>query len=184
MPETLPVSLNADRKHGVATAPSFETADSFVVRLESDGSPAHVHLHLDDALSTVATLETNNHYVEGVRDVAVTVEGGERPVKGTLEITTGYGANTERVAVTVVEPRLGTHYVDVDERLNHPPKRTAAESGGRSTPESGTLGLAALSVVALTLALGTAATLGSVPVALGAAVVVGSVVAALYFLFA
>ena len=167
--------------HAVEAAPSFETADSFVVRLESNGAPAHVHLHLDDALSTVASLDANNHYVDGVRDVSVIVAEGERPVKGVLEITTGYGANTERVAVTVIEPQRGVHYVDVDERFNAPPTREAPEETGRAI-SGGTVGLAALAVVALAVALWAATAVGSTAVAVGAAVVVCSVAAAIYFL--
>ena len=181
MAEILSVSLNGDRMHAVEAAPSFETADSFVVRLESNGAPAHVHLHLDDALSTVASLDVNNHYVEDACEVTVAVAGGDRPVKGVLEITTGYGATTERVAVTVIEPQRGTHYVDVDERFNAPPRREAPEETGRAVSGS-SLGLAALAALALTIALWTATTIGSTAVIVGAAIVVCSVAAAVYFL--
>ena len=183
MAEILPVSLNGDRMHAVEAVPSFETAGSFVVRLESNGTPAHVHLHVDDALSTVASLDTNNHYVEDACEVTVAVAGGDRPVKGVLEITTGYGANTERVAVTVIEPQRGTHYVDVDERFNAPPSREAPEETGRAI-SGGTVVLVALAVLALAIALWTATAIGSTAVAVGAAIVVCGVAAAVYFLVA
>lgn len=181
MPDTLPISINGDRMHAIEAAPSFETADSFRITLESNGTPAHVHLHLDDELSTVATLETNNHYVDGRSDVFVRVEDGPRPVRGRLDVATGYGTNSESVAVTVIEPVRGEHYVDVDEGLGVPqPKEDEDDEPDRSLPDV-SLGLVALGVLALVLAVWAATAIGSTAVGLGAAVVVCGVIAAAYF---
>lgn len=119
MPRTLTVDLNEDRIHAVEVSPSpFETTDSFTVELTNHGTASHVHLHLDDALSRVASLREGNRYVskDESEAVAISLDGdADRPVDGVLEVVTGYGAERVEVPVHVNDP--ADPHVDVDESL-------------------------------------------------------------------
>ncbi len=183
MTETLPVEINRDRIHAVDVPPSFEVTDSFVVRVENHGSATHVHLHLDDALSRVAALGTANHYVESEtsHDVVVRVADGPRPAEGTLEIVTGYGAETARVAIDVVEPERSEDAVAVDESMAEPPTRDDADSpasaggSGVASASREVLPVVALAGVAVTFAVFAAVISDALAVMLGVVAVIAGV---------
>jgi hypothetical protein len=178
----LPITVNRDGLHDIAVAQSFEADGSFSVTLENDGAPVHVHLRLDDDLSTAATLQANNHYVEAGATRAVEVDvSGDRPVSGRLKVVTGYGAETAYVKISLVEPDDERDAIPVDEDLGKPtrPTPTTAEgSSGRAVD----LPILVLGAVALALA-GSATLLVDGPAAaFGTLVVLGGVGAAAYFL--
>jgi hypothetical protein len=131
--DALAVSLNRDRLHDVEVAERYATDGPFVVEFSNHGESMHVHLHLDDELSTVAELEANNHYVEEGATVAVQVGVNPRsePVTGKLKIVTGYGAETTYVDVRVEERERGSTggSVDVDESLARPQRRQPGSNG-------------------------------------------------------
>jgi len=181
--KTLPVHINRDGLHSIEAADaSFEVTGTFSVALKNDGAPVHVHLHLDDELSETATLEANNHFVEGeLRMVAVTVEEGRRPVQGKLKVVTGYGVNTEYVDVSVVEPEATARHVPVDEGLAVPQPEPAPEPPlQQRIRENAPLTL--LGGFALLLAVGAALLAGTAAVLIGVLAVVAGVAAAGYLL--
>jgi len=194
--ESLPVRLNRDRLHDIETRASFEASDSFAVLIHNGDAPVHVHLHLDDALSSVASIPANNHFVDAdsTRQVGVEVEeGGPRPVEGQLKIVTGHGAETDYVSVSVVEPEDSEDAVDVDATLAAPPNRTDdsdegdedAEPPGFDLPEASlreNAPVAALGLLALAVAAGSATLSDSAAVLGGALVVIATVAAAGYML--
>lgn len=81
---------------------TFETDGSFNIILENHGQPAHVHLHIDDTLAQVASLEEPNWYVPagGIEPVEVTVPDDVTGA-GKIEVSTGYGAETSQIDVRV-----------------------------------------------------------------------------------
>ncbi|MFC4449998.1 DUF7524 family protein [Halorussus aquaticus] len=189
MPDSLPVRLNDDRLHDIQTRTSFETADSFPILLHNGDAPVHVHLHLDDALSSVASIPANNHFVDAnsTQQVDVEVADGPRAVEGQVKIVTGHGAETDYVTVSIVEPEEGEEVVDVDETLAAPVRDEDDEDAddgyelpdlslGRNAP------VAVLGVLAITVAAGSATLSDSVAVLFGALAVLASVVAAGYLL--
>jgi hypothetical protein len=191
--DSLPVRLNDDRLHDIQTRASFEATDSFPILLHNGDAPVHVHLHLDDALSSVASIPANNHFVDAnsTRQVSVEIDdGGPRPVEGRLKIVTGHGAETDYVSVTVAEPEA-EQAVAVDETLA---KRARREDGDAATDEDDSpfefpdrsvrrnAPVAVLGVVALAVAAGSASLSDSAAVLAGAVAVLGSVVAAVYLL--
>ena len=186
MTDRLSVHLNDERLHDIRTATAFETTDSFTVLLENGDAPVHVHLHLDDRLSTSASIPANNHYVDAdtTRPVNVEVADGPRPIEGRLKIVTGHGAETAYVDISVVEPEDREGAVAVDEALAAPQRNESDDSGfdlpdlrlGRNAPVA-LLGLFALAVAASTATLADSGT-----VVLGAMAVLGSVLAAGYLL--
>jgi hypothetical protein len=186
--ESLPVRLNHDRLHDIQTAASFEATDPFRIVLQNGDAPVHVHLHLDDALSTVASIPANNHFLDAdaTRQVDVEVRDGPRPVEGRLKIVTGHGAETDYVTVSVVEPEEREDAVDVDVALADPPEREDRESDGGFELASASLTenapVAALGVFALAVAAGSATLSDSLAVLFGALAVLGSVAAAGYML--
>ncbi|WP_276281780.1 DUF7524 family protein [Halorussus caseinilyticus] len=189
MPASLPVNLNDDRLHDIHTRASFEATDSFPILLHNGDAPVHVHLHLDDELSRVASIPANNHFVDAdsTRQVSVEVEDGPRPVEGQLKIVTGHGAETDYVAVSIVEPEDSDDAVDVDEMLAAPVDDSSADSegGGVELPDLSlreNAPVAALGVLALAVAAGSATLSDSVAVLVGALAVLGSVAAAGYLL--
>lgn len=140
MPGTLTVYINADGTNSVsAEQPTFETAGPFDVVLVNEGTPAHVHVRLDDALSRGARLEATNHYLDAdsSRVVHVRTLDGERPVTGTLEVVTGYGAESAAVEVTLNDPHADNPPVEVDESLAEP--QSTPDGGGVSLRDVETL---------------------------------------------
>lgn len=182
MPDTLPVHVNRTSLHSLEVPDSFETAGSFDVELINHGEPIHVHLHLEDDLSGLASLEAPNHHVdrESTRPVRVTVN---RPGSafGKLKIATGYGAKTRYVDIDLTEPTEQTTSVEVDESLSQPRERSAEKRP--STPSTSDwslpLPILGLGAVALLAALTVAAVVGGTVAWVGAFVVFLVVAAAL-----
>lgn len=187
MPASLPVELNADRLHDIDAPGSFVATGSFSVDLQNHGEAVHVHLHLDDALSQVARLGTNNHFVdaESTRPVQVDVRRVDEPVAGKLKVVTGYGNETAYVEVTVEPPTEQNESVAVDESLARPrqpePEPTAIDRA-RAVAQDTTVPVVILAGLAVLLALAVGVLANSMVVLLTAAIVVVGVLAALVFL--
>jgi hypothetical protein len=188
---TVHVNRDSPERLEAATA-TFETAESFTLLLEGHDSPTHVHCRLDDELARVASIPQSNYYVEtdARTPVPIEVEAGglEDPVQGYLEVSTGYGAESAAIAITV-EP--GPDRVEIDESLSKPKRSPTAQSPDQPEPLFGDLGLpgdvgpvalAALAfgaiVVALASALAVAAVAGGTAAVAVFAVVAVAVVAA------
>jgi hypothetical protein len=188
VPDSLPVHLNHDRLHDVDTVASFEATESFPILLQNGDAPVHVHLHLDDALSQVASIPANNHFVDAdaTRQVTVEIEDGPRPVEGRLKVVTGHGAETDYVVVSVVEPEEREDAVDVDETFADPPPRPEGDESSGYDGVTASLAadgpVVALGLFAIAVAVGSATLSDSGAVLVGALVVIGSVGTAGYLL--
>lgn len=189
MSETLVVHVNRESPQTIdAGTGSIESIGSFTIALRNHGRPIHVHVHLDDTLSTVAHLETGNHYVDGdsTTEVPVIVDGDRRPVSGKLKIVTGYGSQTEYVDVDLFEPEATDRHVQVDETLSKPRARPSDSDQGALDGDSPLVQngpIAALGGFALLLAVGVASMTGSTIVLVGVlAVLLGVGVAAFLLL--
>ncbi|WP_254822353.1 DUF7524 family protein [Haloglomus halophilum] len=184
--DRLVVDINQDGARSLAAPASVTVDRSFTVDLRNHGMATHVHLHLDDALSTVARLSNANLYVssEDSRRVQVNVfepEDGEyEPVTGRLKIAIAYGQETRFVDLTI---DLSSHEpVNVDPDLATPngggdgAERTAARpdgtATGTATDVSGTAGGSSPLARSRTVKLLPAVLLGLVAVGLAAAAVV------------
>ncbi len=197
MSPSLPVVLNRDRLHGVSVADRITASEPVTVEITNEGEAVHVHLHLDDELSSVASLEAGNHYVESetTRSVRMDVRPASTPVTGRLKVVTGYGAETEYVTVRVEPPVEEKSPVEVDENLSRPqPEKPRGNGGGVSSlsesmseggfsrPDPATLTVVALAVFAVLIALLAGVFVDSAAVLLGVGVVIGGAIAALFFL--
>ncbi|MFB6172182.1 MAG: hypothetical protein ABEJ23_06585 [Haloarculaceae archaeon] len=181
MPETLVVHLGREEPRSVAVPESFEAHGPFEVELVNHGIAAHVNLRLGDALGEVATVEGDNPYVgaEETQRVRVHVAAEDREVRGTLTVTTGYGAESDQVAVNLIAPVSET--VEVDESLSKPQAPRQQEAAlGEALASLSVLPVALLSLVALVLAGGAFVWTRSAVVGVGAFVVVGAVLVAVY----
>lgn len=185
MTDELPVHISREELHALEVPDSFQTSESFDVRLINHGESLHIHLHLDDPLSEVASIDASNHYVEGEsqRFVRIDVDtdrltGDPRP--GTLKVASAYGAETRWIDVEVVEPEDAEETVQVDESLAQP-QRTPEESGSSLLPAPQLL-VFGLGVLALIVALIAVLVLQETVVLLGSLVVLGGVLVALFFL--
>lgn len=181
MTDELPVHVNRDGRRELDVPDTIEVTDSFNIRFVNHGEATHVHLNTDDSLSRAVTVDAGNRHVpgSGERRVRIDVETGglERDaVYGTLELSTGYGAEQRVIDVEVRDPEAAQTTVDVDERLSEPPSGGA---GLFDRPELVVLGLA---MAAATLATVTAAVVDETVVVVGVSVVVGGVLVALGFL--
>jgi hypothetical protein len=128
--DTLVVEINRVELHSLEVPETFETDGSFVVELRNRGESTHVHLHLDDALSTIARAGAANHYVqrESTREVRVDVDAPDgTESRGSLKLSTGHGAVTRYVTVVVDRSR---RTVEVDPELGKPqPQSTGLLDG-------------------------------------------------------
>lgn len=182
MSQTLSVALNRRRLHDIEVDEPFTASEPFVVELDNHGEAMHVHLHLDDLLSSVASLEAGNHYVESgsTVEVGVDVAPVEQPMTGKLKIVTGYGAETAYADVTVEPPSSEKQPVEVDEDLARPQR----SNPGGSEPladsfgaDDGTnvLAVAAFAAFAIVLAVIVGLLIDSALVLLGVGVLIGVV---------
>jgi len=188
--DTLPVQLNREELHVVEVPPSFEATGSFDIELVNHGTSVHVHLHLDDHLSDVASIEAANHFVDGEsrRFVRVSVNGAV-PASGKLKIASAYGAQTRYVDIDLVEPEPEETTVEVHESLSEPQPREERASEGGGSPfgvlsDSPELVVLALGVVAVAVAATAALVVDSTVVLVGALVVLVGVLVAMYVLVA
>lgn len=167
MPDTLSVDVNRTRLHSVEAPDSYTTTGSFDIELENHGEAVHVHVHLDDTLSEVASIDSINHHLRpgAVRRVPVVVHRDEESVSGRLKVASAYGAETRYVDLSLQAVRPTKPPVEVDAALSKPnPDRSRARSAshpggrsrsrpGRSTGTNSTV-LAGLDAPALALGVG------------------------------
>ncbi|WP_136715773.1 DUF7524 family protein [Halorientalis salina] len=185
MPDTLPVHFNRQERHSLEVPPSFETADSFVIAVRNHGEAGRIHIHLDDGLPEIASIEDTNFYVQanGVTEIPVSVHGTDH-VFGKIKVVSGYGAVTRWIDVEVTEPDEDEG-VEVDEDLAKPQPRDDTETESTASPfaERPLVPVAGLGLLALLVAVGSAMAFDSALVALGALLVFGAVIGAGYLLF-
>ncbi|QPV63864.1 hypothetical protein I7X12_04325 [Halosimplex litoreum] len=187
--DTLPVHVNRESLHALEVPDAFETDGSFDVGVVNHGGSVHVHIHLDDDLSEIATVEAGNHFVdsESRRTVHVSVDGAGEAT-GTLKIASAYGAETRYVTVQITEPEETERTVEVDESLSQPqPRQSDAGSDGAATgalAASPQLVVLALGVVALGVATALALLVDEVVVVAGALAVLVGVLVAVYIALA
>lgn len=120
MSGTLTVHFNRGRDESVAVdRDRLEVTGSFTLELVNHGSPAHIHLHMDDALSSVARLDSTNEYLrEGETTVVpVIVADSAEDVRGKLDVVTQYGRERVSIPVFVDYTSDAAQPVDVDETL-------------------------------------------------------------------
>ncbi|WP_299332125.1 DUF7524 family protein [Haloplanus sp.] len=191
MTPVLLVELNRGALHEVEVPAEFAIGEPFSVELRNHGESVHVHVRADEALSAVARIDTDgNLFVERetTQSVPVGVERVDSPVTGTLEISTGYGAEQRTVEVTV-EPGGDDDAVDVDETLSRPPDSDDAGSPPLServslgVPSRRSLALLGVGAVAVAVAAAVTTAVRSPAVLVGAGVVVGAVLVALVAVF-
>lgn len=171
MDESLGITLNRDGPHTIDVADDpFEATDSFDIILDNRGEALHVHLHLDDDLAQTASIATGNHYVQqgAVRRVRVDVQHEPRPVKGRLEVVTGYGSERTWIDVALVDPDEVEEGVRVDESLSRPQPTVEREP----VIDRDDLPVIGVAVLALLIVLGTLVWLDGLVVAIGALVVI------------
>lgn len=183
MTDELAVHISRDELHGLEVPRSFEATGPFDVRLINHGRAVHVHLHLDDELSTVAGIDASNHYVEGDDERTVRVDVDTDSLRtdrllGKLKVASGYGAQTRWIDIEVTEPEPEGDAVRVDESLSQP-QPEPQESSLIDRPEIPVLIVGAL---ALLVAAITALVLEDTLILGGSLVVLGGVFLALFFL--
>ena len=182
---TLTVELNRESPHDVSVASTFSTETRFTIELVNTGEPIHVHLHLDDTLSQVAALKTNNHFLGRKETVTVEipVSPREEPTSGRLKIVTGHGSETAYTTVTVSPPATGTHRVAVDEKLSKPKPSPDPEPSVLTVLSNRLSNQSALTVLfavfAILIALGIGLSIGEPLVLVGSLIVVIGAVGAI-----
>jgi uncharacterized membrane protein YqaE (UPF0057 family) len=177
----LPVHISRGELHAVEVPDSFEATDSFDVRLVNHGTSLHVHLHLDDDLSRVASIDANNHYVkeQSTRPVRVHVDDlPDGEVRGKLKVVTAYGAETHYVNVLL--DGTGHEEVTVDPDLSTPQSDPGPSALDAVDPE--TLPAVALGAVAVLLAVGAVVAPNGVNVIFGVLALVAGMLGAAYVL--
>ena len=183
--DRLPVHLSRSELHAVEAPASFEATGSFDVELVNHDTAVHVHLNLDEALSSVAELDTVNHFIDGESRqlVRIQVYGDEElPVSGQLKVAAAHGSETRFVDIELTPPDFEPDPVAVDETLAEPPANT--DDGSGSSPLVANPGLVVLvfGVLAVLVAGGIALVVDNVVVVAGAVVVLVGFLVAIYFL--
>jgi hypothetical protein len=185
VPDRLSVHLNREKPRDVAPeAVSLETDRSFVLEFQNHGGPIHVHVHLDDALASVADLTATQIYVEEgeTRSVQISIPRDHPPAKGYVELSTGYGAEQARVNVTVTDHRKdGGPDVAVDEALSEKPESDPEEASTSLTAIAGPV-TAATGAVVVAAAVAVAVS-DSLAVLVGVLALLGAVGVAAYLLY-
>ena len=178
----LVVHLNRGELHEIEPTTSvYETDGSFEVALRNHGQAVHVHLRLDGALSSVASLPDPNYFVatDATETVRIDVQDGAE-VRGSLEVVSGYGKTDARVRVHVGiddDPP-----VEVGDSLATPESEADAEGLPETFARSDSRQVVALAALALGAAATAIVLAPSAVVAAGALVVVLAITAAGYLL--
>lgn len=164
---SLTVHLNRDGPRDLGVPEEFTAHRPFDVVIENHGEPSHVHLRLDESLARVASLGASTTFVDGdrVERVRMRTTPVDDPIRGTLIVEVGYGAERREVPVQVAQYRENPQEVPVDESLAQP----ASDDGGVDLEA---VGMGILSLLAVVVAAWAALTIDSAVVAVGAAVVV------------
>lgn len=181
VPETLVVHLGREEPRSVSVPGSFEAHGTFEVELVNQGVATHVHLRLDDALADVATVDGDNPYVaaDSTERVRVHVAAADREIRGTLAVTTGYGAQEGQVVIDLIAPVSDT--VEVDEDLSKPQSpRPKTSSFDDALAGLSALPVALLSLLALVLAFGAFLVTEDLVVGVASFAVLGAVLVAVY----
>lgn len=178
--------VNRGELHSLQVPDSFEGTGSFVVRVVNHGESSHVHVHLDDDLSSVASIGAGNHYVEGgtERTIRVDVDESrltEEPIRGSIKVAVAYGASTHWIDVELGLPQKGAGPVEIDESLATPPPRDDG-SVLRTVIDRPELPVLGLGILAIVVALLAALVLENVYVLVGSMAVLVGVMVALYLL--
>ncbi|WP_424019481.1 DUF7524 family protein [Halorientalis pallida] len=191
MPDELPVDVNRRERNSLNVPASIETDDSFVIRVRNHGNASRVHVHLDENLSAVASLEDTNYYVEANSAQAIPVSVHEHGVvHGKIKLSAGYGATTRWVDVKLTEPD-DAGSVEVDESLAEPgggerdtdeERATDGAASGSVLADRPALPVLVLGALAVAVAVGAAAVFESGLVAAGAVAVFVAVLLAGYLL--
>ena len=181
MTESLHVDLNRETLHEIEPeGPVFETPGSFDVVFRNHSRAVHVHIRVDEALASVATVDDENHFVEteGETRVRVKIPPGMAPMEGSLEIVTGYGSESERVRIHIREPEPAVDPTPVSEGLG---ETVGRQSSSQLLPE-GMAGVAMLLAPTILLAAVALVIAPSPTVAAGAIVLLSGLVVAGYLL--
>jgi uncharacterized membrane protein YqaE (UPF0057 family) len=181
VPDTLAAEINRRGIHSLEVPDVIETDGPFDVELRNHGEPTHVHLHLDDDLSRVASIDANNHYVkeQSTRPVRVHVDDlPDGEVRGKLKVVTAYGAETHYVNVLL--DGTGHEEVTVDPDLSTPQSDPGPSALDAIDPE--TLPAVALGAVAVLLAVGAVVAPNGVNVIFGVLALVAGMLGAAYVL--
>jgi hypothetical protein len=187
VPDELSVHVNHDGLYTLSVPDSFEATGPFDVRIVNHGGPVHVHLHLKDPLSRVATLDATNHHLdaESERVVGIDVNTDALDVdaldaeglRGGLKVAAGHGTETRWVDLTLMTPEAAGETVRVGESLAEPQPRDEV-----SLADYPQLLVLALAAVAVGIAAAVALALDAMLVLGGALVVLGGVLLALLLL--
>jgi len=174
--DELPVHVNREGMRELDAPDSVEVTDSFDVVFVNHGEALHVHLNTSGRLSQVVTVDAGNRHVPGHGErrvrVAVDTDGlAGDSVFGTLEVSTSYGAETNRVDIEVQDPAATQNTVQVAETLAEPPDDT-------SLLDRSELAVLVFGVVALALAGLTALVVDATLVVAGLGVVLVGVLVA------
>lgn len=189
---TLVVELNGDSVHAIRAPDRFAASGPFPIALENRGRSTHVHIHFDDALDRVASVDEANHFVddEATKHVHVSVSASDlrEPIRGKMKIVTGYGSETQYVEVQIDPPtEADGDTVAVDKTFAKPPERPPdvpfkqrVANALDQLVERGGVSAALLSLVAVVAGVAVALTVDSVIVSLAVGIVIAvSVIAAL-----
>lgn len=189
MTDELAVHISRDELHALEVPAAFETDGSFDVRLVNHAGSLHVHIHLDDALSEVASVDAPNHHVESNSERVVRVDVAtdrldDEERLGKLKLVSAYGAQTRWIDLRLSSPDASDDTVEVDESLTTPPPKE--EPAGRSVPSSAVdnsgLLVGGLALLAAVVAVAAAFLVQETLVTVGAVAVLGGVVVALFLL--
>jgi hypothetical protein len=190
VPSSLPVDLNRERLHAIEAPVEFTVDGSFYVDLSNHGEGVHVHLHLDDALSSVARIDDNNVFVtaDSTKRMDVVVDDAPSTTRtGQLKISTGYGAETARIDVSIEPFEEEPRTVAVDESLSKP-QPTDSEPSRLATalqrvPGPDALPFVLFVLLAVVIAVAAVFIVGPTPpVLVGVGVVIGGAIAAVIYL--
>lgn len=132
-PEEVTVTVSRKGPQPLDARPSkleVLAGDRFGIAIENEGSSAHVHCRITGELGDYLSIDQSNHYVEANSDAYISLRAPDvdRELEGTLAISTGYGATTVYVGLTVT---TAPEEIEVDETLGIPASGSSGSGGGR-----------------------------------------------------
>lgn len=181
--DTLDIHIDRNEPDPIEAPTTFAATHDFALEITNGGEPVHVHLSCDDDVGGAIEFETGNHYVqrEGAYRVPVEIVATDRPVRGRIQVSVGYGADTAYTELRITEP-TGKDLVQVDESLSRPPEERPSPAAAETAIDFTTVVAVGAVTVSIVAAVALLAYYVDPIIGVVAAVIVIAAAAALYLL--
>ena len=174
MSKDVEIHLNRKFKNSIEVEKSpVKVSGSFGIILYNHGAPVHVYLHLSDEIAESAQIGAAHKSIKaGETVVSEVYVDYVHPAEGWLKIITGHGAETEYVAIEIVNEKTIRPQIKIDKELATP---KPIETKRKITVSKDKISLGILLLLVIAICIGTLMVTNSWVMVVGIAILIGCV---------